>query len=129
MVTTRRLIDVTGCDRQTLASWERKKLVTPKVKHTQGKSHEFTIMQAVGFCVACDIRASERGCNLSYVGAVYDAFANCSEQWLVDTMRSGRTNFVMIGSNRRPILDGPNYKEWPDVQAIYKILKANSVAK
>lgn len=85
---------------------------------SQGNQRIFSLMQAVGVGVAAGVRRSERGCALSYVVMIVEAFGMVSEEELRKQFDKGATHFFTV-SGGKPILDGPKYDDMIDTRAIY----------
>jgi hypothetical protein len=81
-------------------------------------------MQTLGIATAIDLRQTARGCPPFYVGVVVKAFAAMTEGDLVREFAAGRTHFATVGQGRLVLQSHPHF-DWPDVQLLYKHVRAN----
>lgn len=110
-----------GLSPNTFDRWCRDGLARPVRGGTGTGNHRvFDMMTVVGILVAVELRQSERGCVLSYVEKIVDAFAGYGEEELKEGFGEGATHFVTPHAGR-PVMEGrPDHIHWPDVQAIYE---------
>jgi hypothetical protein len=129
VLTTADVLDLCGLPpAATLTEWLRKGVVVPADAggKGRGRTRRFTLAQAVGLAVATQVYRSARGCHLSYVGLVTEAFTAKDEAWLAGQFRRGRTHFLGVlpwdaGAARGVRLDlsAPRHPDQPDVRAAY----------
>ena len=84
-----------------------------------GNHRVFSVMQALGICVAAKVRESERSCAPSYAGKIVDAFSSMTQEQLLKQFKRKATHFCTVHQGK-VILDGRQYPEWVNVQALYK---------
>ena len=118
--------ELSGIPEQTLRNWIANGLIDPDTVGEVGRSktHEFSVTQTVGLCIANELRQGERSCVLSYVGKVVEAFGNVSEEWLLATIKDRGRHFCTVHQGK-PLLQGERPERarqwgWPDVQAAYR---------
>jgi len=110
--------EISGLAPNTFDEWCRKGIVRPvEGGEGHGSHRRFTLMQTVGIVVAVKIRSSERGCVLSYVQKVIEAFEQMTEAELQKRFAQGGTHFVRP-HHGKPILQGRAY-DWVDVQQTF----------
>ena len=99
--------------------WCRKGIVKPQEGgEGQGNHRKFSLMQVVGLVVALQIKNSERGCVLPYVGKVVEAFGAITELELLKQIDKGKTHFVEPHKGK-PLLQEPEVF-WPNVKQIHR---------
>lgn len=89
----------------------------------QGDHRKFSFLQVTGILVGQTLRESERGCLLAYLGQIAAAFGGMDEDWLQQEFAAGRTHFVMVTPEGKPVLATGKY-DWVDVKSIYRGLLA-----
>jgi len=89
-----------------------------------GNHRRWTPMQAIGLAVAAEIQKGTQGCHLKYVGEVVESFTNITETELLAMIEDRGRAFVKP-HNGRPILQGRDFDEWPDVQSIHRRVTKN----
>jgi hypothetical protein len=118
------LIAPTGVTDKQFQAWCNRNLIIPVAGGgTRGCHRRFTLMQVVGIAVAAKVYAGERGCVPDYVGAVVEAFASVTVEWLLNQFENGQTHFI-TPHHGRPLLGGPQYPEWVDVEGTYREVRA-----
>jgi hypothetical protein len=126
LLTVTDVADVTGVMPHNLTSWCERGFVKPVVEaNGPGNHRQFTITQALGVAVANAVRASERGCALSFVSNVVEGFGKLTEQELLKKFDKGATHLmfaVRTGSGATVVLDGPQ-PDRIDVRGIYRNVK------
>ena len=107
----------------TFDDWCRKGIFEPVEGGGEGHGsrRRFTLMQGLGVAVGNAVRQTERGCVLSYVGAIVEAFGAMTEKRLLRHFSKGETHFLMVRGDK-PLLRSKQY-DWIDVQRIYRDLK------
>jgi len=140
MITSSRVCEIAEVPSTTLADWVAKGFVIPAVPGGvgRGKSHRFTVTQAVGVAVAVALSKSERGCSTEHAARVVEAFGKMTESELAARFCRGATHFLFVGRSGHVAMDGPYYPDQPvahsvasdlvDVEAIYDRVKASAAA-
>lgn len=121
-LTTTEVCEVADLPQQTLIEWIGKGIVVPAIEGTVGRGnpHKFTVTQVVGILVAKEQRDSERGCVLSYVRLVVEAFGNVSEEWLAERLKKDGQYFVGP-HQKKPMLQGNTIARiWPNAAKAYQ---------
>ena len=117
-LTSADVVEVTGVRLKELRGWCEAGYVEPlEGGEGQGSHRKFSVTQTVGIAVAVQLRRSERGCVLPFVGSVVKAFASVREEWMLAAFQKGKTHLVNIHCGK-PLLRGKNY-DWIDVQKTY----------
>ncbi len=124
MLTTTELAEISGLPQTTLNVWAASGHIRPAIRGTGGRGSptRWDVMQSVGLCVAGHVYLSERGCVLSYVVSIVDAFERLSEADLQKMIRKGEVYFVMVHLGK-PLLRPENEYDWPHVGQIYNDVK------
>ena len=105
---------------RTLADREIIKPVSGGEGH--GDHRRFSLIQAVGLAVASKYRDTFMGITAKGVGLTVAAFESVTPEWLEEQFKQGQTHLAMIHQGK-PLLRGPQYPDWVDVQACYEIVK------
>ena len=116
--------NISGLPSTTFGEWCHLGLVKAVAGGNGTGNHRvFDLPTVVGVAVAAELRASDRGCALSYISRVVEAFSGTDETELVKQFKKGETHFVMPHKGK-PVLRGPDY-DWVDVQRCYnRVVKA-----
>lgn len=124
MLTIDDVAAVSGLDPQTLRGWVADGLIEPteRLGEGRGRGHRFAVPTAVGLVVAAEVRRSDRGCALAYVGRLVAAFATLTEAELAKALDRDGTHLASVEGGR-PVLRGPGYDR-PDVRAASDAVKA-----
>ena len=107
-----------GLPIDTLKRWETRRITNP-VRNGQGRTNEWSITEAVGVGVVAKLRDTVRGCSMPYAKGIIAAFGTMTENQLVKKLKTDGKAFVLVHAGK-PILQGRDYPDWPDVEAIYK---------
>src|SRR4051794_15635342 len=87
--------EIAGIPAPTLDEWCKKGVLTPVSGGDGHGSHRrFSLMQTVGIVLAVKLRQTKRGCALSFVRDVVEAFKGMPEQELLRAFEVGRTHFA-----------------------------------
>jgi DNA-binding transcriptional MerR regulator len=141
MLTMEDVCELSGLPRPTLQEWINKGLVVPSSGSGRGPGnrYQFSPLQAVGIALGAALRRTSRGCALSFVQELVEAFGGMPEEELRRRLAEGNTHFAnsIYGTGHtvlaqaddpdrgdgeeyplRPALSPPMY-DWVDVKAIY----------
>ena len=125
LIQNRTILAITGISGPTFNTWLKDGTISGAVCGGEGRGNHrrWTVTQAVGIAVAIAMRSSERGCSLSVVSKIVEAFGAVTEEWLVKQFEAGNTHLVML-HHGKPLLQPKQY-DWLDVQEIYqRVLKS-----
>lgn len=120
---TSAVCDLARVEPRTLTDWKLKGYITPAVlgEAIRGAGDRYSLLQAVGIAVGAALRRSKRGCALSYVSEIVDAFASMPEPRLLRHFHSGRTHFTVVHRGL-PLLGDPA-EHRVNVEEIYNAVK------
>jgi hypothetical protein len=124
-LSTGSLVEATGLKPDYIRTLADRKQVKPAEggKGT-GNPRRWSLMASVGFAVVAEYRKSFMGQQLRPKGvvAIVEAFDAQDVDWLEKEFKQGHTHFVHIHQGK-PLLSGPQYPDWVNVQKCYEVVK------
>ena len=118
-LSTADVLEATGLTPKAFQIWREAGAATPaEGGQGHGNHARYSVMQTLGIAVAARLRSSDRGCAMSYVRSVVEAFGGMKEEKLLEAFKNKKTHLASICQGK-PILDGKSYDDWVDVQRTY----------
>ena len=124
------IVETVGVSSKTFRNWRELGVVIPaRGGQRKGDHDRYTIMQAVGIAVVCELIKSDRGCKHAYAKRVVDAFSSVSEDWLQGKLSKGRFGFTGICRGKPEMGGWAPSQEFPHVGLIYSdiILRVRTI--
>lgn len=124
LFTTGDVLEITGLSATTFDAWCHGGIVKAfSGGNGTGSHRQFMLPQVVGIAIGAQLRKSNRGCVLSYVGKVVAAFNLRTEEDLLKEFEAGRTHFVTVvetAAGPSLVLDTAKHNDMPNVRELYQ---------
>lgn len=99
MFSTTELSTLIGVRTYIVDEWCRIGVLSPSKKAAgKGDRRGFTLMETIGAVAGGAMYYSDRGCNIKYVGRVFEAFKATPEAWLLKAIKAGKVNLVDVSA-------------------------------